>query len=177
MEPIRRVVTGHDAAGRSVVLLDGQVRPSAELPTDVALWSTAESPARNLGDDDAARRVDRLEPVRAGSIFRFVELPPDSAFAGMSPDQVEQIVAGLFDKLGAAHARTDTRRAPTMHRTKTIDYLVVLSGEVTLILDGTEVTLKPFDVVVQRGTSHGWSNRGAVPALLAVAMLDAEPAR
>jgi quercetin dioxygenase-like cupin family protein len=81
----------------------------------------------------------------------------------------------VFQQLNATDARTDTKRSPGMHRTRTVDYVVLLSGEITLLLDEGEVTLKPFDVVVQRGTSHAWSNRGNQPALLAIAMVDAEP--
>jgi quercetin dioxygenase-like cupin family protein len=60
-----------------------------------------------------------------------------------------------------------------MHKTQTIDYVIVLKGEVTLVLDGDERDLKPFDVVIQRGTNHAWVNRGKEPALLAVVLVDA----
>ncbi len=176
MNPIRRIVTGHDDRGRSIVLFDDHVRPGADVPTDVYLWTTDRTPASTRGHDDAARRPLRLEPPPNGSAFRFVEFPPDSALAGMSAEQVEAVMAGLFARLDATGCRTDTKRSPGMHRTHTIDYIVLLAGEITLLLDEGEVTLKPFDVVVQRGTSHAWSNRGASPALLAIAMLDAEPA-
>ena len=71
--------------------------------------------------------------------------------------------------------RTDTTRHPGMHKTRTIDYVVLLSGEVTMLLDKGEVDLKPFDVVVQRGTSHAWVNKGKEPALLAAVLIDAKP--
>ncbi len=174
MESIRRVVTGHDASGRSRVLFDSRVSPTT-VPTDCYLWVADETPASIAGSADTAERPVLLEPPAGGSILRFVEFPPDSAFAGMPAGQVEQIMAGLFERLGATHARTDTQRSPGMHRTRTVDYVVLLSGEITLLLDDGEVTLKPFDVVVQRGTSHAWSNRGTTPALLAIAMIDARP--
>ena len=156
------------------MLFDGRVAPSA-LPTDCYLWAADETPASIAGTTDTAERPVVLEPPAGGLVFRFVEFPPDSAFAGVSGDEMEEIVAGLFAQLGALHARTDTTRAPGMHRTRSVDYVVVLSGEITLVLDDGEVTLKPFDVVVQRGTSHAWSNRGSTPALLAIAMIDARP--
>jgi len=62
-----------------------------------------------------------------------------------------------------------------MHTTRTVDYIVVLSGRVTLLLDKGEVELKPFDVVVQRGTNHGWVNRGDEPAVMAAILIDAKP--
>jgi quercetin dioxygenase-like cupin family protein len=175
LEPIRRVVTGHDVAGRSIVLFDSHVSPKPELPTDTCLWITDRTPASLADRADAADRPNRLEPPRNGSAFRFVEFPPVSAFAGMSPEAVERAMAAVFEQLGATHARIDTARGPGMHRTRTVDYVIVLAGQITLLLDEGEVDLKPFDVVVQRGTNHGWENRGTTPTLLAAVMIDAEP--
>ena len=66
----------------------------------------------------------------------------------------------------------DTRKHPAMHKTETIDYIILLKGDVTLILDNDEVNLKPFDVVVQRGTNHAWVNNGDEPALLTAVLID-----
>ncbi len=74
--------------------------------------------------------------------------------------------------MGAAHHRVDTSRHPAMHKTETIDYIILLKGEVTLILDEEEVALKPHDVVVQRGTNHAWANHGTEPALLIAVLID-----
>ena len=76
--------------------------------------------------------------------------------------------------MGAAHERVDTSRHPAMHKTKTIDYIILLKGDVTLLLDEDEVRLKPFDVVVQRGTNHAWVNNGDEPALLIAVLIDSE---
>jgi uncharacterized cupin superfamily protein len=76
--------------------------------------------------------------------------------------------------MDAAHCCSDASRHPGMHKTRTIDYVVLLSGEVTLLLDKGEVDLKPFDVVVQRGTSHAWVNKGKEPALIAAVLIDAK---
>ena len=76
--------------------------------------------------------------------------------------------------MDAAHCRPDTSRHPAMHKTRTIDYVVLLAGEVTLLLDQGEVDLKPFDVVVQRGTNHAWVNKGKEPALIAAVLIDAK---
>jgi quercetin dioxygenase-like cupin family protein len=62
-----------------------------------------------------------------------------------------------------------------MHKTKTVDYIILLEGEITLLLDEDEVDLKPFDVVIQRGTNHAWINKGSSPALLVAVLIDAEP--
>ena len=82
--------------------------------------------------------------------------------------------AEAFAAYGAGHARPHTSRNPWMHKTKTIDYIILLSGEVTLLLDGDERLLKPLDVVIQRGTNHAWINRGKEPALLAAILIDAD---
>ena len=76
--------------------------------------------------------------------------------------------------MGAAHERIDTSRHPAMHKTKTIDYIILLSGDVTLLLDEDEVRLKPFNVVVQRGTNHAWVNNGNEPALLIAVLIDSD---
>ena len=76
--------------------------------------------------------------------------------------------------MGAAHERVDTSRHPAMHKTKTIDYIILLKGDVTLLLDEDEVRLKPFNVVVQRGTNHAWVNNGNEPALLIAVLIDSD---
>jgi len=88
---------------------------------------------------------------------------------------VEKETATAFKEIDAGHCRPDTTRDPRMHKTKTVDYIILLEGEVTLLLDEDEVDLKPFDVVIQRGTNHAWINKGANPALLAAILIDAEP--
>ena len=88
---------------------------------------------------------------------------------------MEKGTAAFFEALGASHDRVDTSRNVGMHRTRTVDYIIVLSGEVDLLLDNGEVHLKQFDVVIQRGTNHAWVNRGTEKALLAAVLIDAEP--
>jgi len=80
----------------------------------------------------------------------------------------------MFAQIGAEHCRPDTSRDPGMHKTRTVDYVILLSGEVTLLLERGEVNLKPFDVVVQRGTNHAWINKGKEPAIIAAVLIDAQ---
>jgi quercetin dioxygenase-like cupin family protein len=87
---------------------------------------------------------------------------------------MQDIAADAFKKIGAAHHRIDTTKHPAMHKTETIDYIILLKGDVTLILDQEEVDIKPFDVVVQRGTNHAWVNNGSDPALLIAVLIDSE---
>jgi naringenin degradation protein FdeH len=163
----RRIVTGHDAEGKSMVLIDGPATGAG------AYWFTDGAPADNSKSDDAAQLVRKLEPPLGGSIFRFAMIPPENP--NMTAAERERTTAQLFAQMDAAHCRTDTKRHPAMHKTRTIDYVVLLSGEVTMLLDKGEVDLKPFDVVVQRGTSHAWVNKGQEPALIAAVLVDAQP--
>ena len=91
---------------------------------------------------------------------------------GVPEAMMQEIAADAFEKIGAAHHRVDTTKHPAMHKTETIDYIILLEGDVTLILDEEEIDLKPFDVVVQRGTNHAWVNNGSEPALLIAVLID-----
>ena len=170
--PVRRVVTGHNAAGRSCVVLDGSV-DAVSVPHDRFVWTSGLLQPGAAADADAARVAHTLEPPAGASIFRVVELPPASAMAGLTAEQKEAFFRDLFAGMGAAHCRVDTSRTPGMHKTSSLDYVVVLRGEVALVLDEGEVGLQPGDLVVQRGTNHDWVVRGEEPALLAVVMLHA----
>jgi mannose-6-phosphate isomerase-like protein (cupin superfamily) len=162
----RRIVTGHDAEGKSVVIIDGPATPFG------AYWLTDSTPVENTGSADAGQKVNMLEPPAGGSIFRFAAIPPENP--NQSREERERQTAKMFDQMKASHCRPDTSRHPGMHKTRTIDYIVLLSGEVTLLLDKGEVDLKPYDVVVQRGTNHAWVNKGKEPAVLAAVLIDAK---
>ena len=164
----RCVVTGRNRNGQSVVTSDDQVETGPLGSAD--FWRTAKSPA-SLMDGIAGSGPNSLEPPPAGTIFRFFEIPPQDQ--SLSDEQAEKVAAEAFAAAGATHCRVDTRRNPMMHTTSSIDYVVLLKGRVTLLLDEGQVELSPFDVVVQRGTNHYWLNYGAEPALLMGALLDA----
>jgi hypothetical protein len=163
----RRVVTGHDAEGKSIVVIDGPATPFG------AFWQTQGAPADNGASDDAAQSVRTLEPPASGSICRYAVIPPDDP--NISREAREAAIAKAFAQMGAEDCRPDTSRDPGMHKTRTVDYVFLLAGELTLLLDRGEVKLKPFDVVVQRGTNHAWINTGKEPAILAAVLIDAHP--
>lgn len=168
----RRVITGHDSDGRSTILFDGPataVQEMASMPglalTD--LWETTRSPADNNGSDDSVTRPVRLEPPRTGSIFRIVEFPPDANWRNNAE-------AGLaFSSIGAGAAHDDESSDPMMHTTATVDYIVVLQGEIHAIVDTGETLLRQGDVFVQRGTRHSWSVRGTKPCVIAAILVSA----
>lgn len=162
----RRIVTGHDTDGKSIVVIDG---PATEFG---AYWLTGGAPADNRSPQDAAQLVNTLEPPPSGSIFRYAVIAPEDP--KVSREEREAATAKMFAQIHAEHCRPDTTRDPGMHKTKTVDYVILLSGEVTLMLERGEVKLKPFDVVVQRGTNHAWINKGKEPAIIAAVLIDAE---
>jgi len=172
MRKPRRVVTGHNAQGKSIVLFD-DTPPHAAGPV-MEIWATDETPASNRGKADASDRPMRLQPPTRGSLFRYFAVAPESEAAALDPQARAALVRQMFARIGAEDALVDTTRHPGMHTTRTIDYIVLLSGKVTLLLDEGEVELEPFDVVVQRGTNHAWANHGTEPALLVGILIDAE---
>lgn len=171
----QRLVTGHDAQGRSIFLMEGpapsvfQKRAGGTIVTE--LWETRESPADNSGASEVTDHPQRLPPPPNGSVFRIVEYPPDSVR-----------LASLSDGAGAHEARQEgytrdlanTRHAG-FHKTSSIDYAIVLDGEIWALMDVGERLMKAGDVLVQRGTSHAWSNRTDKPARVAFVLIDARP--
>jgi mannose-6-phosphate isomerase-like protein (cupin superfamily) len=170
---VRRVLTGHDADGRSAIIADGTAANMKEMPPGsglavTELWETS-VPADNAGSEDAGKRKVRLEPPKGGTLFRIVEFPPDAQWQNR-PDARDWAKA-----LDATHAPDRSSTDPMMHKTSTVDYIVVLKGEITAILDKGETLLKPGDVFIQRGTNHSWSVRGSEPCIVAVVLIDAKP--
>ena len=171
---MRRVITGHDKNGKSIVVLDGP--PARYIGEDVGglfeLWNTDGNIINTQDNIDRADDEIILSPPRNGSKFRYFQINPSPE--GIPMDIMQDIAADAFEKIGAAHHRIDTTKHPAMHKTETIDYIILLKGDVTLILDQEEVDIKPFDVVVQRGTNHAWVNNGSDPALLIAVLIDSE---
>ncbi len=174
IQVIRRVVTGHDSDGKSEFIFDGGATAIKEMESMPGLaltdlWQTNGAPADNAGNADAADRPIVLEPPPSGTIFRIVEFPPDSAWRGKAD------ASDAFESIGAGHAPVKGSDDPMMHKTSTVDYLVVLKGEIWAILDDSEVCLKQGDVMIQRGTNHSWSVRTDEPCLLAAVLVNAAP--
>ncbi len=140
----RRIVTGHDSSGRSLVAIDdmidsqpGKMQPAVSVAN---LWLNALPPS--LDGADPTRQDFPVLPNNGGAVFRILELGPGTA--------------------------------PHMHKTETIDYIVVLAGTLSMLLDdGTELAMKPHDVMIQRATVHGWANRSSEPCRFATVVIDA----
>lgn len=171
---VRRVVTGQVDGGKSVFVSDEEVEPVtiALLPGAEfhRLWGADATPA--LPTDGSPPSQHAYFPPAGGFRWGFFTLPPASEQT-LGEIDVAAALAEFEEQLSgmAAHMEPDH---PGMHTTDTVDFEVVLSGEVVLELDdGAEVTLKPGDTVVQNGTRHAWHNRGDVPAVLAVGIIGA----
>ena len=147
--PIRRVVTGHDMTGTAKVLLDAPAtnwKSSSPGTVSTLIWSTDTTPAEiALGASIEDRGARTLGTAPPAHGTRFAVID--------------------FPPGNAAR----------MHRTETVDYVIVIAGEIDMDLDAETVHLKAGDVMVQRGTNHAWVNRGSAPARLAFVLIDAVP--
>jgi len=168
---LRRIVTGCDSEGRSVVVVDGPPADSVPGGYLQAIWTADGGPIdRTDGTDRGAGPIVLAPPAGGSKVCWFVVPPRDPA---ISDGELRRRLAERFAAIGAADAQPDTSRHPAMHQTGTIDYVVLLSGRLTLLLDDDERELEPFDVVVQRGTNHAWINKGTEPALAVAVLIDA----
>jgi mannose-6-phosphate isomerase-like protein (cupin superfamily) len=170
LKSTRRVVTGHDSNGKAVAYFDDNVAPRQRSPGGNAvtmLWVTEETPV------DLSQKADRSEakvgvpPPKNGSIFRIVEFPPGSA--NTPPVDHHQMLIGM----GIDPDTQGYQRHPHTHRTRSIDYAIVLDGEIDMLMDDSEVHLKAGDVLVQQGTNHAWVNNETRPCRIAFILIDA----
>jgi quercetin dioxygenase-like cupin family protein len=149
---VRRIVTGHNAAGKAVIKTDEQIAAVPRIGAGIAgaeIWSTDQMPIDNSAAAETAQRAGFVKHTNyvgdgAGTTFRISEFAPGCA--------------------------------RFTHRTETMDYTILLSGEIDCELENDEVVrLKSGDVLIQRGTIHTWVNKGSVPAVIASVMIDAKP--
>jgi quercetin dioxygenase-like cupin family protein len=177
-QSLRRIITGHNDAGQSIIEIDGG--PAAELSADGSglheIWLTDSVPADNTTLIDTLTGTNPILCPPEGAVkVRWFTVPVDDP--AVSEADKEAVAALGFEAVGAAHCRVDTRLHPAMHKTASVDYIILISGEVDLLLDAGEAKgLKPGDVVIQRGTNHAWVNTGTEPALLVAVLADATPA-
>jgi naringenin degradation protein FdeH len=166
----RRIVTGHDADGKAIAIFDGQIASRQRSPGGNALtmlWVTAENPVDVSGSADRAETKVGVPPPLNGSIFRIVDFPP--AAAGSPPVDHHAVLIGM----GIDPATQGYTRHPNTHRTRSVDYAIVLDGEIDMLMDDSEVHMKAGDVLVQQGTNHAWVNNGTKPCRIAFVLIDA----
>lgn len=171
---IRRIVTGIGADGESRILLDGSspseitvaLRPGYRVTN---LWCTSRETTVDDADNIAA--YQGVLPPEGGSIFRIIDVPPEPT----DPEQRRIAAEATFHRIFPdAHRPSGVGKEshPGMHRTPTIDYAIVLEGEMTAILEHEETVMCTGDVLIQRATQHAWANRSGKPARIAFILLD-----
>lgn len=173
---VRRVVTGHDSEGKAIVSSDGFApnviaHPHRPGYFSTQIWTTLASPAPVGFEADPTDRKLPLAPPPGGTVIRVIEFPPEpESVRSMSAEDAHR----AFAAIGGRDASTFKPGAlhPFMHRTESVDYGLVLSGEIHLVLDDSETLLRAGDVVVQRGTNHAWSNRSGAPCHMAFILVD-----
>jgi uncharacterized cupin superfamily protein len=174
VKPQRRIVTIDQEPGIGTLVCDG---PAPDVRTDAArpgfasarLWVTDAHPAAIVFE--TLHLPHTIEPPKNGSVCRVVTIPPDDAWKGKDGSAEVQ---AYFRSMGSPGASTYSPQAPHpyMQKTRTLEFGIVLEGEIVLVLDTQEVPLKAGDIVIQRGTNHSWSNRSANPARVAIASHD-----
>jgi quercetin dioxygenase-like cupin family protein len=162
------VVTGHDQNGNAVVH-DDRVLPASAR---VGVWFTGPHAARNDADAPITTHPSKLEPPPGGTTLRIVELQPLSSLPDLDEEERQRQAHQKFAEFEALHTLIPGR--PGLHRSKTLDYIIVLDGELTCVLDKGDVTLRTGDILIQRGTAHTWENRSDRPVKYVVVMVDAE---
>ena len=146
---VRRIVTGCNEKGESTILIDEDAANQKDLMPGLRatdIWATETSPADNTGFNDMGIREFRVSPPPSGTVFRYLEFDPG---------------------IGVNN--------PGWHATDTVDYIIIVKGEIWCLMDDREVFLKAGDLLVQRGTNHSWANRSNEKCIMIAVMLSATP--
>ena len=177
--PFRRIVTGHNAAGKAIIHEDAppprvQRVGGEHGPVFHEVWNTREIPVmidRRSGEPTESGLV--LAPPKGGTRIRVIDFPPEGdAIRRLTADEA----AEKFREMGGREAAASGSGSPhpLMHRTQTLDYGIVLEGELTLVLDYGETTVRAGDIIIQRGTNHAWANRSDKNCRVAFVLIDGQ---
>lgn len=173
-DEIRRIVTVVDDDGKAKILFDGpnphkRVRPQRGTVSRL-VWSTKESPADVGGATDRGMVEVPIAPPRGGSIFRIVDIPPITPDVEALPNDYHASQHG-----DATPKRNMPPTHPLMHATRSVDYAIVLHGEIVMLLDdGVETVVRAGDVVIQQATNHAWINRSKDFCRIAFVLVDSQ---
>lgn len=176
---VRRVVTGHDDDGRAVILIDGIAPNTFASPTipgfgAAVAWMSG-SPADHISDFDPVGPGSPIPgfPGVGETIIRIAEFPPDKAYPADAQEKIFDEIDGKDE--AADGSKHSAGKHFWFHRTESLDYAIVLEGEITLLVDEGETTLRAGDIAVQRATSHAWSNRTDRIARIAFILIGTTP--
>jgi hypothetical protein len=173
LPPIRRIVTGDDSSGKSRVVEDAPaaaIRTVAERPgyRSVNIWRTGETPV-DIGAPDTVASHKGILPPKNGSILRIIDFPPEPADPAERQRRIQATFGGMFSD--ATHDKREGAH-PGMHLTETVDYAILLEGEIWAVMDEGETLMRAGDVLIQRGTNHAWANRSQKTARIAFVLID-----
>lgn len=173
LKPIRRIVTGHDAQQRSIFVEDGPSPAQKTVPNRPGyrvtnLWRTL--PGGRVDAADSIAQHEGVLPPKGGTVLRIIEWPAEDQSPAAQQERVRQTFKALYPD---AEHRPDSSRHPGMHETATIDYALVLEGEIVALMDEGEKVMRAGDVLIQRGTMHAWANRSGAPVKMAFILVDA----
>lgn len=167
---VRRIVTGLDASGKAIIMFDSAMSLTSFRSPNPAgeMWVTPSSPPDYSWTDDRAKIKVPLVPPDGGTIFRIVDFVP------LNPDAAKKMDINLMMKVVGDHApkKGQPPKHPMMHRTRSLDYAIIMSGEIDMMMDDKIVHLKAGDVVVQQATNHAWINRGTEVCRIAFILMD-----
>ena len=174
LPPARRILTGVNAAGQSYIAEDG---PSPAILTmderpgyqNANLWRTF-GPDASVDAPDTVTQHSGVLPPSKGTVIRVIDIPPESPDPEARRRTAEAVFKNMFND---ANHNPDHARHPGMHTTDTIDYAILLQGELVAVMDEDETLMKAGDVLVQRGTSHAWANRSNEMARICFVLTDA----
>jgi mannose-6-phosphate isomerase-like protein (cupin superfamily) len=170
---VRRVVTTHDASGKAIIQSDSVTphrhAPPGGAPASQGMWINEKVPAAAIGVLDRFVGHVGIAPPKNGLAFTIVDFPPTPE-PGPDADNM-----AMQRRLGPEHAspKAQPPRHPAMHRTRTVDYAIILSGEIDMMVDDNEIHLKAGDVIIQQATNHAWVNRTKEDCRIAFILIDA----
>lgn len=176
---MKRYVMANRPDGLSDIVFENDLAAKLGLPglQTHELWRNDQTPA-DLSDpvDPVSEQMMYHEPPDGGAIFRVLKFPPEKDMAQVTPE----LMVAYHQAIHSAHVPTleylQKAKSPSMHKTDTLNYFVLASGELWALSEGRDVLLRPGDVIVQKGCMHGWANRSDQPAVLVAVLIDSLPA-
>lgn len=173
LPPPRRILTAIDGEGRSFLAEDGAGPAEFTFPgtpfRSANIWRTQAAPGAVEAADDIAAHHGVLPPP-GGTVLRVIDFPPQQGTRAEQAELAKGVFAALYPD---ADHHEGSDRSPGMHTTDTVDYAIVLAGEIVAVMDRDETTMRAGDILIQRGTAHAWENRSAAMARVAFVLIDA----
>lgn len=178
LPPVRRIVTGTNAEGKSFIQEDGVSPAVLTMPQrpgyrNSNLWRTQGENACVDAPDSITEHRGVLPP-KGGTVLRIIDIPPEHKDPEERRKQTAAVFASMFPD--ATQHGASLQKHPGMHLTDTVDYAILLQGELYAIMDEGETLMKAGDVLIQRGTNHAWANRSDAIARIAFILIDGKRA-